>query len=306
MPSLRVGTRGSLLALTQTRTFTTALTDRWPGLELSETLIRTEGDVSTEPLSTSTTPGLFVGALRQALLCGEVDVIVHSMKDLPAAAHPDIATACIPEREDPRDVLVSRNNLRLSELPSGARVGTCSPRRAASIRALRPDLTIDHIRGNIDSRIAKVERGDYDATVLARAGLNRIGRADVAAEVFSATDWIPAAGQGALAIECRADDEATRALLAELDDIETRLTTAAERHVLVGLAAGCSTAIGAFAVLDDSGLTLTAELAVEATGAAVRVVDHEPNVNLERARKLGLRVATKLRNSPIAREAAWT
>ena len=184
-------------------------------------------------------------------------------------------------------------------------MGTCSPRRATSIRQLRPDLRIAHIRGNIDSRIAKVERGEYDATVLALAGLNRINRAAVASEYFAAHNWIPAAGQGALSVECRADDTATRELLAALDHAETRLTTTAERSVLLGLAAGCSTAIGASATLDAGELCLIAELGVEQTGASARVELRASAPSLDDARALGLEVAERLLADPIAREAAW-
>lgn len=307
MNKLRVGTRGSLLALTQTRIFTTALVERNVGLSIEEVLIQTQGDVSSEPLNKSTTPGLFVSALREALLENQVDFIVHSMKDLPAKPFPGIVSACIPKREDSRDGLVSRGNLTLSQLPQGARVGTSSPRRTASILRSRPDLRIEPIRGNIDTRIAKVQRGEYDATLLAMAGLNRIGRADEVCQIFENDDFIPAAGQGALAIECREEDVSIRQMLAELDDPVTRLITAAERHVLVGLDAGCATAIGAHATFDGSRLTLRAELAVEETGEAELVTVEsviEPN-DFDSAQQLGLKAAKVLLESAIASKAAW-
>lgn len=307
LPKLRVGTRGSLLALTQTRLFTSQLLDLHLDLEIEEVLIQTQGDISTEPLNQSKTPGLFVSALRDSLLSGEVDFIIHSMKDLPAQPFPSIATACIPVREDSRDGLVSRYNLTLSELPAGAVVGTSSPRRAASIRRMRPDLTVDSIRGNIDTRISKVESGEYDATLLAMAGLNRIGRSDVVCEVFENAQLIPAAGQGALSIECREEDVEILQALAVLDDPYTRLVTAAERSVLVGLDAGCATAIGAWAAYEHGTLTLQAELSVEDTGET-QLIERHAQLSLSdhnSARALGLRVSELLKASPIAERVAW-
>lgn len=302
-----MGTRGSLLALTQTRLFTSQLLALHPDLELEEVLIQTQGDISTEPLNQSKTPGLFVSALRDALITGEVDFIIHSMKDLPAQPFPGISTACIPVREDSRDGLVSKDNLTLSQLPAGAVVGTSSPRRAASIRRMRPDITVTSIRGNIDTRISKVENGDYGATLLAMAGLNRIGRADVVCEVFDNSLLIPAAGQGALSIECREEDTDILHILASLDDPYTRLITAAERSVLVGLDAGCATAIGAWASYEQGTLTLQAELSVEDTGES-QLIERHAQLSLSdhsSARELGLRVAELLKASPISERVAW-
>ena len=307
MAKLRVGTRGSLLALTQTRLFTSQLCQKHPDLEIEEVLIQTQGDISTEPLNQSKTPGLFVSALRDALLSHEVDFIVHSMKDLPAQPFPGIETACIPLREDSRDGFVSRGNIPLMQLPAGAVVGTSSPRRAARVRQLRTDLTVTSIRGNIDTRIAKVEQGEFDATLLAMAGLNRIGRADMVCEIFENTDFVPAAGQGALSIECRSEDAYVRKLLAVLDDEETRLLVAAERHVLVGLDAGCATAIGAWAFWEQGALILRAELSVESTGESQRV-ELSAELGLDecpRAQELGLEIASRLKASPIAERVAW-
>ncbi|MEY4971368.1 MAG: hypothetical protein RLZZ404_294 [Actinomycetota bacterium] len=303
----RVGTRGSLLALTQTRQFTGALKALHPELELEEVLIQTEGDISTLPLNQSTTPGLFVSALRDSLLENKVDFIVHSMKDLPANPHPQISTACVPVRQDSRDGLVSRGNLTLEQLAPGALVGTSSPRRAASLRRARPDLKITSIRGNIDTRISKVLRGEYDATLLAMAGLNRIGKSELVCQIFDDLDFVPAAGQGALSIECRADEMQLVALLAELDDAHTRIVTTAERSVLIGLDAGCATAIGAVASFNDGQLKLTAELAVEDTGEAEKV-ELEIFADLHdwaAARGLGLRAAELLLKSQLAKKAAW-
>lgn len=304
---LRVGTRASLLALTQTRLFISELCQKHPELEIEEVLIQTQGDVSTEPLSESKTPGLFVSALRDSLLSYEVDFIVHSLKDLPAQPYPGIETACIPVREDSRDGFVSKINVPLNSLTSGSVVGTSSPRRAARIRQLRPDLTVTPIRGNIDTRIAKVHDGEFDATLLAMAGLNRISRADVVCEVFDNTDFIPAAGQGALSIECRSEDADIIALLEVLDDKKTRLCVAAERHVLIGLDAGCATAIGAWANWDKGTLTLSAELSVERTGESERVIfSSELGINeVSQAGELGLALSRQLKSRPIAERVAW-
>ena len=305
---LRVGTRASVLARTQTRAFCEDLVRRHPHLTLSEVLISTEGDGSTEPLSASKNPGVFVSALRDALVEHRVDIIVHSMKDLPAKPHPAITTGCVPAREDARDGFVSRGNVTLAELPSGAVVGTSSPRRAASLRRRRADLTVVNIRGNIDTRIEKVMRGDVDATLLAMAGLNRIGRADMAVEVLDSHDFVPAPGQGALTVECRADDQATLELLRALNDRGVRLVTTAERAVLRGLDAGCSTAIGAHATYGDGTLTLTAELAVEETGEANRVrltAELQPD-DRAAAEALGREAARQLLDSPIAARVAET
>jgi len=307
MHKLRVGTRGSILALTQTRLFTSDLNEAFADVQLEEKLIATVGDGTSEPLSQATTPGLFVSALREALLNDEVDFIVHSMKDLPAKPQDGIVTACVPRREDSRDGLVSRNGLTLAELPPGARVGTSSPRRAATLRRARPDLRVENIRGNVDTRISKVERGDYDATLLAMAGLNRIGRAHVVSEIFENDTFVPAAGQGALSVECRSADSELRLLLSKLDDAHTRLITTAERSVLLELDAGCATAIGASAELNEGVLELTAELAVETSGEAerVHVVTPAELGELEKASTLGTRAAHRLLDSPLAAKAAW-
>jgi hydroxymethylbilane synthase len=288
------------LALTQTKLFIESLREVHPNLDVDYVVIETEGDVSTAPLSNSTNPGLFASALRDALLAGEVDLIVHSLKDLPAAPFPGISTACIPRREDSRDALVSNGNLRVESLPAGARVGTSSPRRAAAIRRARPDLVVADIRGNVDTRIAKVRSGDYDATILALAGLRRIGRETEIAEILDIEFLTPAPGQGALSIECREDDDAVRSLLAPLDDVDARITVAAERALLVGLQAGCATPIGGHAVLDGSTVTLRAELSTADGANFVSITDtvalsDEP---IAGATGLGLDVARVLRDSP--------
>jgi hydroxymethylbilane synthase len=254
---LRIGTRGSQLATTQSGAVAAALEDLGVASEL--VIVRTFGDDHPGPLASMPQQGVFVSALRTALLEGEVDVAVHSMKDLPSAPADGIVLAAAPVREDPRDALVTADGVGLDELPPGARVGTGSPRRQARLRALRPDLEVVDLRGNVDSRLARVASGDLDGVVLAVAGLTRLGRADRIAEHLDPVRMLPAPAQGALAVECREDDAATRALLAPLDDASTRLAVLAERAVLAGVHASCASAIGALARLENARLTVTAD-----------------------------------------------
>src|ERR1700761_8424613 len=220
--------------------------------------VTTLGDVSREQLTQIGGTGVFVSALREALLRGEVDFAVHSLKDLPTGAAPGITLAAVPARDDPRDALVGRDGAKLADLPPGARIGTGSPRRAAQIALLRADVTCVPVRGNANTRLAKLQAGEYDALVLAYAGLARIGHTDLVSEIFEPEDMVPAPGQGALAVECRTDDPALAALLAAVDHPATRAAAAAERTLLGALgagggppggalAAGCSAPVGAFA-----------------------------------------------------------
>ena len=245
--AIRVGTRRSLLARTQSEQVAAMLRDRlaWE-VELVEVV--TQGDVSAAPLATIGGTGVFVTALRAALLRGDVDLAVHSLKDLPTLQDERIALSAVPQREDPRDVVVARDGLTLGELPAGARVGTGSPRRAAQLHALGLGFVVEPIRGNVDTRIRKVADGDLDAVVLARAGIARLGRLDEVTEVLDPLQMLPAPGQGALAVECRGDDAHLEAeVRAALDDERTRAAVSAERAVLAGLEAGCSAPVGALA-----------------------------------------------------------
>ena len=244
--TLRVGTRASTLARTQTGVVVDAL-----ALPVEIITIVTEGDRSAEALTQLGGTGVFVSALRAALLADEIDVAVHSFKDLPTAAADGIALAAVPRREDPRDALVARDGLTLGGLPSGARVGTGSPRRVAQLNALGLGLEIVSLRGNVDTRLGKVTAGELDAVVLAYAGLRRLGRQGEVTEVLDPLQVLPAPAQGALAIECRASDAEALSLLAVLDDPDTRAAVAAERALLAALEAGCSAPVGALAEIAE-------------------------------------------------------
>lgn len=221
--------------------------------------VTTEGDRTTGPLTESGGTGVFVTQLRACLLDGSVDIVVHSLKDLPTQAAPDLVVAAVPPRADARDALVARDALTLANLPVGASVGTGSPRRAAQLLAVRPDLKIQPLRGNVDTRVSRVGRagpGALDAIVVAAAGLARLGRLDDATQLLGPDVMLPAPGQGALAIECRAVDAEPggrlRALLAPLDDPSSRAAVVAERAVLAALEAGCTAPVGAFAEVDGA------------------------------------------------------
>jgi len=244
---IRLGTRRSVLARTQSENVAQSLRDAL-GREVVLVEVTTEGDVSAAPLAAIGGTGVFVSALRDALLRGDVDVAVHSLKDLPTAPHELVALAAVPVREDPRDVVIARDGLTLGELPAGARIGTGSPRRAAQLHALGLGFDVVAIRGNVDTRIRKVSAGDVDAVVLARAGIARLGRMDEVTEVLDPLQMLPAPGQGALAVECRASDVELAAELRDaIDDPRTRATVSAERAVLATLEAGCSAPVGAMA-----------------------------------------------------------
>ncbi len=264
---LRLGTRASQLALTQSQHVADALT-AVSGVAVELVHVSTYGDRSTEAITRLGGTGVFVTALRDALLAGEVDLAVHSFKDLPTAPPPGLTVAAVPPREDPRDVLVARDGLSLGELPPGARIGTGAPRRMAQLRALGLGLDVVPIRGNVDSRMARVVPGDLDAVVLARAGLARLGRLDAVTEVLDPLQVLPAPAQGALAVECRSADSRVRELLAVLEDPAARSCVVAERSVLSALEAGCSAPVAAYAELAEAE-DGTAELYLRASVTAI-------------------------------------
>ncbi|HEU4362909.1 MAG TPA: hydroxymethylbilane synthase [Mycobacterium sp.] len=294
---IRIGTRGSVLATTQAGTVRAALAANGHRAEL--VIISTEGDRSAAPIA-DIGVGVFTAALRQAIDDGRVDVAVHSHKDLPTADDPRFVIAAIPRREDPRDAVVARDGLVLAELPTGSVVGTSSPRRAAQLRALGLGLEIRPLRGNLDTRLNRVSNGDLDAVVVARAGLARLGRLDVVTETLEPVQLLPAPAQGALAVECRAGDTALAALLAELDDADSRVAVTAERALLAELEAGCSAPVGAIAEvvesIDEDGRVFE-ELSLRGCVAALDgsdVIRASGIGSPDRPRELGVSVAREL------------
>ncbi|EHR48835.1 porphobilinogen deaminase [Saccharomonospora marina XMU15] len=299
--TIRIGTRGSKLALAQTGTIAKRLEEA--GHEVEIVTVSTPGDRSSAPIA-EIGVGVFTSALRDALLNKQVDVAVHSYKDLPTAAEPGLSLAAVPPREDPRDALVARDGLTLGELPPGSVVGTGAPRRMAQLRALGLGLEVVPIRGNIDTRIGKVTSGELDAVVLARAGLARVGKLDVVTETLDPIQVLPAPAQGALAVETRVDDVDTEHLIHSLvDDAPTRASAAAERAMLAALEAGCSAPVGALAEvvedLDSEGavierLSLRGIAAVDVEGDAVRILRASAIAEKHEAEQLGRALAAEL------------
>lgn len=270
---IRLGTRASALATTQSEWFAAQLREHGHEVELVE--IRTEGDVKPGSLARLGGTGVFAAALRNALLDGDCDIAVHSCKDLPTAPVPGLVIACIPVRERTDDVLCARDNLTLEGLPSGSKVGTGSPRRAAQLRALRPDLELVDIRGNVGTRLARVAPGDLDAVVLAAAGLSRLGLDEAVSDVLPI---LPAPAQGALAVECREGDDELLVVLAGLDHAPTRWCVEAERAILARLQAGCAAPVGALARIYDGQATIA---------ASVMAVDGTDSRNVNRSVSMG-------------------
>jgi len=265
--TLRCATRGSALALAQVVITTRALQAVDPGIEVPVIEITTQGDRDrVTPLTQLGGQGVFAAAVREAVLDGRAEIAVHSLKDVPTTPVEGLTIAAILERADPRDAFVGSGGRRLAALPPGARIGTSASRRVAMIRAIRPDLVPVAIRGNVDTRLAKLAAGEYDGILLAAAGLVRLGRIAEATQVFEAREFLPSPGQGAIAIECRTGDEATLAALARIDHAPTRAAVTAERGVLAALGAGCNLAVGAFAEIDGDLLTVRAMLGGDEEG----------------------------------------
>ena len=257
MKQIKLGTRGSQLALVQARWVADSLEALHRSVQVEIVTITPKGDMQTGPLSTGGDTGLFTKAIEDALLRGEVDIAVHSLKDLPTVQPAGLAIAAVPERLDPHDALVSRDGMTLDQLGKGARVGTSSVRRKAQLLAFNPEIEVVPLRGNLDTRIRRVLDGDFDAIVVAKAGLIRMQRDDVKAVSLPFDKVLSAAGQGALAVEARQDDRELLELLAELNHAESEATTRAERTVLDRLGAGCQVPIGVLAeTMGDGGLRL--------------------------------------------------
>lgn len=284
-----MGTRGSDLALWQARHVIGLLACEHPEIEFRIVEVSTRGDRDREtPLDQGGRVGMFVKGLEIALLEGQIDMAVHSLKDMPSRLPPDLALAAVPRRADPRDTLVSPSGTTLMELPAGSRIGTGSPRRQAQILALRPDLEVVGIRGNVDTRLQKAGGGSYDAVVLAAAGLVRLGRQDAITEWFAPEMMLPAAGQGALAVEVRADDEPTRAIASGATHQRSWAAAQAERGFMAHLGAGCHVPAAAYALVDQGQLWLRG-LVARRDGR--RMIRAERRGGLNEARTLGGLVA---------------
>jgi hydroxymethylbilane synthase len=290
----RLGTRGSALALVQTRIVQNLLSDAAPSIQTVVHIVHSLGDrVRDRPLAALNAQGIFTQAIEEALRNGEVDAAVHSAKDLPSTLPPDMCIAAVPQRADPRDCLVTRDGLSLATLPRGATVGTGSPRRVAQLRRLRPDLQFHSIRGNVDTRRGAALEGRFDAVILAAAGLDRLGLLDSHAYPLSADECLPQAGQGALALEIRLDDEVTSSILARINHAPSAACLDAERAVLARLNAGCQAPVAAYATVENGRICLSACVASLDGSIVIEATLTGP---LNQATELGAELAEELRS----------
>ncbi len=260
MKAIRVGTRGSRLAIAQTEIALAALRRAHPGVRFEVVKISTKGDVDKRPLFTMDEKGIFEKEVNEAVRKGEVDFAVHSLKDIPSDLSDDLVVACIPKRASPNDVLVNDKGQKLEELAPGSIVGTSSLRRAVQLAKYRPDLNVRPIRGNVETRVKKVISGEYGAVVLAEAGLTRIGMKDVIVERFGVRDFVPAPGQGAIAIVCRRNDKALISMLRQIEDPRSRAEVLAERALIKKVEGGCRFPLGAVALTNGNKITLYASV----------------------------------------------
>jgi hydroxymethylbilane synthase len=290
--SLVIGTRASSLAIWQAEWIQARLYEIAPALTVTLKRIKTSGDkILDVPLAKIGGKGLFVKEIEEALLRGDVDLAVHSMKDVPTVLPDSLEILCVPAREDARDAFISREGLTLDQLPAGARIGTSSLRRQSQLLHYRPDLHIEMLRGNVETRLRKLKHGNYDAIVLAAAGLRRMGWDGEVTEYLSLDVSLPAVGQGALAIEGRRDDQFVRALLSKLDDPMTHTAVAAERALLDRLQGGCQVPIAAHATIEQNRLSLTG--LVSSTDGKTLIRDAVAGA-VSDARALGTRLAEQL------------
>ena len=290
-----IGTRGSPLARWQADHIAAALARLHPGLEVEQRIIVTDGDrFQAGPVVDLGGKGVWVKEIEEALLAGTIDLAVHSLKDVPAQLASGLVLAAIPVRADPRDVLISRSGQSLGTLPPGSRVGTSSLRRVCQVRALRSDLQVELLRGNVDTRLRKVAEGIVDAAILAAAGLDRLGLAGRITERLEPEAMLPAIGQGALALETRADDARVRELCAALSDPDAEVTVAAERALLAGLGAGCRTPVAGYAVV-QSGAGVVVLRGLVGRPDASEILRDEVRGPVDRAAALGATLADRLR-----------
>ncbi|OGQ98501.1 MAG: hydroxymethylbilane synthase [Deltaproteobacteria bacterium RIFOXYD12_FULL_57_12] len=294
---IRIGTRGSLLAVTQSTWTKKQIENQHPGVTVELVKIVTKGDkILDVPLAKVGGKGLFVKEIEEALLRGEVDLAVHSMKDVPAELPDPLHLGIIPKREDPRDAFIANKYRQLAELPAGARVGTSSLRRRCQLAKLRPDLEIDNLRGNLDTRLRKLDEGQYAAIILAAAGLNRLGLSARATSYFTPEEMLPAVGQGALGIELRRDDEELFAGLAFLNDEVTAMTVRAERAFLHRLEGGCQVPIGAFCQTETGadGARLLSLTGLVASEDGSRMIKKQRSAPWGQAEVLGIGLAEEI------------
>jgi hydroxymethylbilane synthase len=297
-PRIVMATRRSMLALAQSRAFASQLAQAHGGLAIEELHVVTTGDrIQDRPLTEIGGKGLFVKEIEQALIEGQAHFAVHSIKDVPGELAPGLVIACVPRREDPRDAFLSRSGQPLLQVGQGVRVGTSSARRRIMLAKARPDLRFEPLRGNVDTRMRKVREGVVDATVLACAGLRRLGLEGQATETLEPNVSLPAVGQGALGIECREDDARTRDLLSALHDPETAVAVAAERGVMIAAEGSCQVPIAAYACRDDSGRMWLRAMLASTDETRVRWLDRTwdwPATEAE-AEELGKQVGAALR-----------
>jgi hydroxymethylbilane synthase len=291
MRTIRVGTRGSRLAVAQTELALGALRKAHPGARFEIVTISTRGDVDKRPLFTMDAKGIFEKEVNEAVRECQVDFAVHSLKDVPSDLSPELIVACIPKRASPNDVLVNDKKQRLSELAKGSLVGTSSLRRAVQLMKTRPDMKVKPIRGNVETRVKKVISGEYDAVVLAEAGLTRIGMKDVIVERFRVDEFVPAPGQGAIAIVCRRDDTRIAEMLRSIEDPISRAEITAERALIEKVEGGCRFPLGAVAIAKDGKITLHASI-FSADGA--KNIKIKTSGSARNPKKLGTKVADDL------------
>ena len=289
---IRIGTRGSALALWQAEWVKSEIEKRYPGMTVTLTKIKTTGDkILDVPLAKVGGKGLFVKEIEEAMLANEIDIAVHSMKDVPTFFPDGLHLACITKREDPRDALLSRNKVKFSDLPKGANVGTSSLRRQAQLMNVRPDFVIHQLRGNVDTRLRKLKEGQFDAIILAAAGVKRLGLSENVTEYIDPAISLPAIGQGALGIECRVDDRELNDLIAFFNHADSRTCVTGERALLRRLEGGCQVPIACYGKMSDGKLHLTGLVgSVDGKRIIKDTIEGAPDM----AEKLGVTLAEKL------------
>ncbi len=295
MTKLRLATRRSKLALAQARAYAKTLMAANPGLEIEELHVVTSGDkIQDRPLQEVGGKGLFIKEIEEALLDGQADFAVHSIKDVPAELADSLHLAAIPPREDPRDVVVTRDNEPLASQAKGARVGTSSLRRKCMLLAVRPDLEIGPLRGNVDTRLRKLDEGQVDAIVLAMAGLRRLGLEGRASDTLAPETMLPAVGQGALGIECRTDDENTRKILLTTDDAHTRVAVTAERAFMKAVGGSCQLPVAAFCIPEGDGGLFVRGMVADPDGSRPRFGELRGSWNVDDAARVGRELGESL------------